>query len=209
MGKRKDPSHPDEARLSSINLTKKAASICLVSLCIAFVWGHLNNSIHEGSKREVLVESFVARDQDCLEKYMLLSGVVDRYGRNPLHAASLFPESLRRYNPIPILLKKSVNMNEQDLAGRTPLFYAVRSGNLKDADFLIQRGADMTLADEYGHTPAHVAAIKTGSYDPKISDHYFDILKSLKEKGADMNAKDYRGRTVLDCLQYFGNRELN
>jgi glucan biosynthesis protein C len=209
MGKRKDPSHPDESHLSLIILLKKVAPICLVSLCIAFIWGHLNNSIHTGNKREVLVESFVARNQNCLEKYMLLSGVVDRYGRNPLHTASLFPESLRRYNPIPILLKKSVDINEQDLVGRTPLFYAVRTGNLKDAKLLIEKGADMTIADKYGHTPAHVAAIKTGSYDAKSSDLYFDILKSLREKGADMNARDYRGRTVLDCLKRFANRDLN
>ena len=56
--------------------------------------------------------------------------------------------------------------------------------------------------------PTHVAAIKTGAYTPKISDHYFEILKLLKEKGADLDAKDYRNRTVFDCLKYFGNREL-
>ena len=38
---------------------------------------------------------------------------------------------------------------------------------------------------------------------------FFAILKSLKENGADLNAKDYRGRTVLECLKFFGNRELN
>ena len=58
-------------------------------------------------------------------------------------------------------------------------------------------------------TPAHVAAIKAGINKQKASDHYFEILKSLKEQGADMDAKDYRGRTVLDCLKHFGNRELN
>ena len=108
-----------------------------------------------------------------------------------------------------ILLEKNVNINERDIAGRTPLFYAVRNGNLKDTILLIDKGADMTMTDDYGHTPAHVAAIKTGAYDPKISDHYLEILKSLKEKGADLDARDYRGRTVLDCLKHFGNRELN
>ena len=125
-----------------------------------------------------------------------------------MHIASLFPEPFRIYNPIPILLKKSVDVNKQDFAGRTPLFYAVRTGNLEDTKYLIDNGADMTLADDYGHTPAHVAAIKTGAYDPIASDHYFEILKTLKEKGADIDAKDYRGRTVLECLNYFGNREL-
>ena len=65
------------------------------------------------------------------------------------------------------------------------------------------------MPDKYGHTPAHVAAIKAGINKQKTSDHYFEILKSLKEQGADMDAKDYRGRTVLDCLKHFGNRELN
>ena len=209
MGKRKDPSHPDEAHFSLINLTKKTAPVCLVTACIAFVWGHLDNSIHEGSKREVLVESFVARNQDCLEKYTLLSGVEDRYGRNPLHTASLFPESLRRYNPIPILFKKSVNINEQDLARRTPLFYAVRTGNLMDIELLIEKGADLNIADKYGHTPAHVAAIKTGAYDKKASDNNLAILKLLRKKGADLTLKDYKGRTAHDCLKFFGKRELD
>ena len=125
-----------------------------------------------------------------------------------MHIASLFPEPFRIYNPMPILLKKSVDVNKKDFMGRTPLFYAVRTGNFKDAEFLIANGANLSFADNYGHTPAHVAAIKTGAYDPKSSAHYFEILKSLKEEGADMNAKDYRGRTVLECLKYFGNREL-
>jgi ankyrin repeat protein len=99
-------------------------------------------------------------------------------------------------------------MNEQDIAGRTPLFYAVRSGNKSDINTLISVGADLNLADKYGHTPAHVAAIKTGAYDTKASDNYFEILKLLKEKGADMTLKDYRGRTVNDCLKVFGNGTL-
>ena len=43
--------------------------------------------------------------------------------------------------------------------------------------------------------------------DQKKSDHFFKILKSLKEKGANMSAQDYRGRTVLDCLNFFGKRK--
>ncbi len=209
MGKRKDPSHPDEKYFSSLNLIKKAWPGCVVSLFVAFIWGHLSNSIHEGSKREVLVEAFAPRDSEFLDPYDSLSDVEDRYGRNPLHLASLFPEAFRRYNPIPILLKKSVDVNGQDLAGRTPLFYAVRIGNIKDVEFLIQQGADMQVADKYGHTPAHVAAIKTGNLDSEASEQYFAILNLLRENGINMTLRDYRGRTAQDCLQYFGRRELD
>ena len=143
-----------------------------------------------------------------LKKYNSLSVVSDKYGRNPLHMAAQFPEALRRYNPIPILLEKAVKVDGIDLIGRSPLFYAVRTGNLKDSGLLIEAGADINLSDKYGHTPAHVAAIKTGLDDQKKSDHFFKILKSLKEKGANMSAQDYRGRTVLDCLNFFGKRKL-
>ena len=209
MSKRKDSTDPREKDFSTFNITKKAIPLCLASLAVAFIWGYFYNKTLENNKRETLFASFIARDEGFLKKYNTLSGVEDRYGRNPLHVATINPESFRIYNPIPILIEKNVNINERDFVGRTPLFYAVRSGNLNDTELLIQKGADITSADNYGHTPAHVAAIKTGIFDRKGSNHYFDILKSLKEKGADMNAKDYRGRTVLDCLKYFGNRELN
>ena len=208
MGRRKHPSDPEENYFSTLNLCKKLAPACIASLCIAFLVGYLDDSINEGSKREVTAEVLAPRDQGLLEGFGSLSDVHDTYGRNPMHIASLFPEPFRIYNPIPILLKKSVDVNKQDFVGRTPLFYAVRTGNLKDAEFLIENGANLSFPDNYGHTPAHVAAIKTGAYDPKSSAHYFEILKFLKEEGADMNAKDYRGRTVLECLKYFGNREL-
>jgi len=209
MGKRKDPNHPDEVHFRTWTLTKKTAPFFAVLMCIAFVCGHLDDSINRDSKREAIGEAFAARDKEFLESLDSLSDVSDHYGRNPIHVASASPEAFRRYNPIPILLNKSVDINQRDFVGRTPLFYAVRTGNLEDAKFLIDNGADMSLADDYGHTPAHVAAIKTGAYDPEASDHYFEILISLKEKGADMDARDYRDRTVLDCLKYFGNRKLN
>ena len=209
MGRRKNPNDSEEYYFSTLNLCKKSAPACIASLCIAFLVGYLDDSIKAGSKREVAAEVLAPKDQLFLESFGALSDVEDTYGRNPMHIASQFPESFRIYNPIPILLEKSVDVNKQDFMGRTPLFYAVRTGNLKDGEFLIKNGADLSLADKYGHTPAHVAAIKTGAYDLKTSNEFFEILKSLKEQGADMDAKDYQGRTVLDCLKYFGKRELN
>ncbi len=208
MGKRKSPDHPDEIKFSIFGLMKKSFPICILILLISGICSYLNEKVILDEKNDALVESFVPRNQSVLKKYNSLSLVSDKYGRNPLHMASKFPEALRRYNPIPILLEKAVKVDAIDLIGRSPLFYAVRTGNLKDAGLLIEAGADINLSDKYGHTPAHVAAIKTGLDDQKQSDHFFEILKSLKDKGANMGAQDYRGRTVVDCLKFFGKRTL-
>ena len=107
------------------------------------------------------------------------------------------------------MIGKASDVNPVNSVGRTPIFQAVRSGNIGDINLLLEAGARLDIADKYGHTPAHVAAIKAGINKQKIADHYFEILKLLNEQGADIDAKDCRGRTVLDCLKYFGNRELN
>ena len=69
-------------------------------------------------------------------------------------------------------------------------------------------GADLNMPDKYGHTTAHVAGIKAGINKQKASDHYFGILKLLQEKGANLRLKDYRGRTVTECLEHFAGRKL-
>jgi hypothetical protein len=53
-----------------------------------------------------------------------------------------------------------------------------------------------------------VAAIKAGIKKQKASDHYIGILKLLKERGADLDLKDYRGRSVEDCLMQFAKQKL-
>ena len=45
-------------------------------------------------------------------------------------------------------------------------------------------------------------------FDNKEADHYFEILKLLQEKGANLGLKDYRGRTVTECLEHFAGRKL-
>ena len=46
-----------------------------------------------------------------------------------------------------IALDDNVLINARDVFGRTPLFYAVRDGNLKKARYLIEKGANLQLKD--------------------------------------------------------------
>jgi hypothetical protein len=65
------------------------------------------------------------------------------------------------------------------------------------------------MADIYGHTPAHVAAIKTGLKQMDISRIYYKILLSLRDGGADLELRDYMGRNVNDCQKIFGKAEYS
>ena len=73
MGSRKDPSHPDEVHFKTFNITKKAAPIFFVSLCIAFFCGYLEDSIRKDSKREASAEALGPRDKTFLERFESLS----------------------------------------------------------------------------------------------------------------------------------------
>lgn len=64
---------------------------------------------------------------------------------------------------------------------------------------LLAAGADPDIPDEHGHTPAHVAAIKSGS-----DEVFGTILADPADHGADLEIRDHRGRSIQDCLDQFG-----
>ena len=209
MGRRKSRDEPGELDLRVSLLTKKVFSKAVIFGGLVFFIGYIfeyNNSKKYG---DILVEAYVARDAETLERVKTINGIVDINGDTPLHNAVKMLEKNRRYNPLPILISKSKDVNQVNSVGRTPLFTAVRKGNVGYINLLIESGASLDMVDRYGHTPAHVAAIKTGINNPKAAELYFSILKLLKEKGANMNIKDNKGRSVMDCLAVFAKRTLN
>ena len=208
MGRRKSRDAEGESEFGILRLVKKVFPKAVIVGCFVFFIGsifHYNNSFQRG---DILVEAFIARKAETLDTVKSIDGITDKNGDTPLHNVVKSVEKNRRYDPLPILIGKASDVNPVNSVGRTPLFQAVRSGNLGDIDRLLKAGARLDIADKYGHTPAHVAAIKAGTNKQKASDHYFDILKKLQENGADMSLKDHRGRTVIDCLKHFAGREL-
>ena len=173
-----------------------------------FIVGSMLHQYSLTQKGHLIMESYVTRNQALLDETESFDYVYDIMGNTPLHAAVKMNEKWRRYDPVPILISKTSDLNVRNLNGRTPLFAAVRNGNMGDVKKLLEAGARLDIADKYGHTPAHVASLKAGINKKKLSDLYFDILKLLKENGADLGLKDYRDRTVNDCLKIFSGREL-
>ena len=208
MGCRKSRTDPNELQFKLPVFLKKVMLPAVSIGVLIFCFGSLLQYNNEFKRPQVLVEAYVARQQSTLDAVDSIDGISDRYGNTPLHAAAKMAEGKRRYDTMPVLLGKCSNPNIQNDFGRTALFTAVKSGNAGDVEQLLGAGADINIADQYGHTPAHAAAILTGNRNEKVSDSYFAILQTLIQGGADLSATDYRDRTVQDCLKMFSGREL-
>ena len=209
MGRKKSAADPVEQNYTISTMSRKMASPVLMLGVFFFFVGSLLHYNRSFQKSEALVEAYVTRDAETLKACGSLEGIRDLYGNTPLHASQFAPEKTRRYDPLPILISGLDHLDHQNDFGRTALFYAARNGNLDDLGKILDAGADIDIADRYGHTPAHVAAILTGNRNAGTSKSYQQLLATLINRGASLSLKDSRGRTVADCLRQFGGLELS
>ncbi len=79
--------------------------------------------------------------------------------------------------------------------GWTPLIAAARHGQPECARLLLERGADPGLANPRGTTPLMYA--KTYAF----ASGDFTLMEVLLAAGADINARDDAGLTVLDYVE--------
>ena len=198
MSRRKSRSDPGEGEFTITNLLRRSAPNLALIGVIAFVLGAMLKYERSDQKSAVLIEAYVTRDRSVLDACDSIDGIRDLYGNTPLHNAVTRAEGTRIYDSVPVLIAKSSYLDARNDFGRTALFVAVRSGNRNDALALLAAGADPNLADDHGHTPAHVAAIKAG-----VSSAHRRLLDDLKAQGADFGLEDSRGRTVAACLEQF------
>ncbi|MCX6869994.1 MAG: acyltransferase family protein [Verrucomicrobia bacterium] len=207
MGRRKARnSNMSDNHISTTDIIKFTWRPVLIGLFAFYVLGESFKTEALLQGKEFLNEARIAQTPGIFNTQIDLSQLRDRFRRTPLHLAAASPKALRDYNPIYILLPHFKDVDALDIMNRTALFNAVRIGNLDDVQLLIDAGANPNKADSYGHTPAHVAAIKVEPENTAMSEQYLLILKFLKYKGANFDLKDYRNRTVSDCLKEFSGR---
>ena len=208
MGRRKVKTDPLEANFRISVMVSKLTGPCVGFGILFFFVGSLLHYDRGVNYSPALMEAYVTRSEETLQRFESFDGIKDVFGNTPLHTSQLASEGKRRYDPLPMLIEKSSSLDIQNDFGRTPLFYAVRTGNEGDIETLLEAGANINIADQYGHTPAHVAAILSGHRNPAAAGRYVNILRNLVAKDADLSLTDSRGRTVGDCLRFFGGLDL-
>jgi ankyrin repeat protein len=113
-----------------------------------------------------------------------------------VNAVSEDGESLMHYvskngepTMVSFLLEHGANLNVRSKCGHTPLWLAVHSNNEETALLLLRNNADCNIADTEGNTPLH----KASYFSPAI-------IKLLIEHGADLNARNNEGCSILDSF---------
>jgi ankyrin repeat protein len=122
----------------------------------------------------------------------LLCGCSD----NRLHSAA-------KANDIPTikrLISEGSNINGEYLQWGTPLHVAAQHQHIEAMDILISNGADINnKSGVHDFTPLHRTIGKP--WDLKAT--FF-----LIEKGADINARDSKNRSITDTIRLYGPNEI-
>merc|ERR1711871_1004842 len=98
------------------------------------------------------------------------------------------------------LNKDGFNVNKAADAGHkgTPLFGAAFQGSLEIVNALLDKGANVDIADKYGYTPLYIAS----------SRGHLKVVNALLDKGADITKEDNWGYTPLDAACHSGHLEV-
>jgi len=95
-------------------------------------------------------------------------------------------------NELQLLLDLGYDVNAKDNKGETPLFEAVRHGKIEIGRLLIKNGADIDLQNNEKKSSIFFA-------------ESIEMIDLLLENRADINTKDFRGRTILFYFCYSDN----
>jgi len=115
--------------------------------------------------------------------------------RTPLHNAC----DMGKLELIEDFVSNGAKVNLLCNQGFTPLYYAVKSGNIDSVNFLIDHGAFLNVKEkELGCTELHLAAAMG----------YGDIVRLLTEEGSCPKMTDISGKTPLDYAFNYGQNQI-
>lgn len=162
------------AKINAINANGESALFSAVK-------GDSSSTIH------ILVENGAVTDsRDNLAR--------DHLGNTPLHAAVRW----NALNAAVTLIQLGVDVNAQNMSGKTALSDCCRSGKTEMASLLIRNGADVNAADATGRT----VLMDT------VSGHNENMLSLLLQNGANPLIQEMSGRNAYHEAAISGNLNI-
>jgi len=97
-----------------------------------------------------------------------------------------------RVQLVELLIANGAAVNHQDDDGATALMYAARNGDTQAVNALLRNGASVNIADNDGETALMKAAASSCTEG---------TVRALLSAGADLTARDHKGRNALDSFR--------
>lgn len=148
---------------------------------------------------DIAYHAIAEGDDELIERLLAANGwLVEAWEENDrslLHLA--VDEGLFRI--VTLMLDAGADTEMEDSWGETPLFSAVRNGDLDMAVMLLDHGASVVHPNRFGMTPLTAAA--------RVVDGSVDMMRLLIERGADVNAATMEGSTSLHQAAWAGSVE--
>ena len=144
-------------------------------------------------------------------------GARNRRGAEPLHYGTVGRPGSQSWNPeaqaamIDYLIHLGADPDSVDASGVAPIHLAVRTRCAAAVRALLAHGADPGRKNRRGSTPLHLAVRNTGrggSGAPDAKDQQAEIIGLLLERGAPLDEKDGRGKSVNESIASDWIREL-
>jgi len=93
---------------------------------------------------------------------------------------------------VELLIAKGAEVSHQDSSGATALMYAAGNGDTQAVKALLKNGAAVNIADNEGETALMKAAASSCTEE---------TVRALLTAGADLTARDHKGRNALDSFR--------